>query len=143
MPWAILIRLVARLAAGLFLWRLATRRRRAYAGGQGAPGATPRPRHIDPQAAMIAVRTSVSLGWRALITAVCVTAAAVLGVAGVTIVVLTPRWLGAILLAAGVAAAVAAWFEGRLLFVALRERRRRRRDERLRKAATTSTTPGS
>ena len=91
----------------------------------------------------MAVRTSVSLSWRALITAVCVAAAAVLGVAGVTIVVLTPRWLGAILLAAGVAAAVAAWFEGRMLFVALRERSRRRRDERLRKAATTSTTPGS
>jgi hypothetical protein len=116
MPWAILIRLVARLAAGLFLWRLATRRRRAYAGGQGVPGATPA-HHIDPQAAMLAVRTSLSLGWRALITGICVAAAAVLGVAGVTIVVLTPRWLGAILLAAGLAAAVAAWFEGRLLFV--------------------------
>jgi hypothetical protein len=121
MPWAILIRLVARLAAGLFLWRLATRRRRAYAGGQGTPGATPRAHHIDPQAAMMAVRTSVSLSWRALLTGVCVAAAAVLGVAGVTIVVLTPRWLGAILLAVGVAAAVAAWFEGRLLFVALCE----------------------
>ena len=57
-------------------------------------------------------------------------------VAGVTIVVLTPRWLGAILLAAGVAAGVAAVFEGRLLFFALRARSRRRRDERLRKAAT-------
>jgi hypothetical protein len=143
MPWATLIRLVARLAAGLFLWRLATRRRRAYAGGQGTPGAPPRARHIDPQAAMMAVRTSVSLSWRALLTGVCVAAAAVLGVAGVTIVVLTPRWLGAILLAVGVAAAVAAWFEGRLLFVALRDRSRRRRDERLRKAATPSTTSGS
>jgi hypothetical protein len=139
MPWAILIRLVARLAAGLFLWRLATRRRGAFAGGRGVPGATPRVPHIDPQAAMTAVRTSVSLSWRVLITGVCVAAAAVSGVAGVTIVVLTPRWLGAILLAAGVAAAVAAWFEGRLLFVALRERSRRRRDERLRKAATPTT----
>jgi len=143
MPWAILIRLLARLAAGLIFWRLATRGRRAYAGGQGTPGATPQARHIDPQAAMMAVRTSVSLSWRALLTGVCVAAAAVLGVAGVTIVVLTPRWLGAILLAVGVAAAVAAWFEGRLLFVALRERSRRRRDERLRKAATPSTTSRS
>jgi hypothetical protein len=143
MPWAILIRLVARLAAGLFLWRLATRRRRAYAASQGAPGATPPARHIDPRAAMMAVRTSVSLGWRALITGVCVAAAAVLGVAGVTIVVLTPRWLGAILLAGGVAAAVAAWFEGRLLFVSIRERSRRRRDERLRKSATPTTSTRS
>jgi len=92
---------------------------------------------------MMAVRTSVSLSWRALLTGACLAAAAVLGVAGTTIVVLTPRWLGAILLAVGVAAAVAAWFEGRLLFVALRERSRRRRDERLRKAATPSTTSGS
>jgi hypothetical protein len=142
MPWAILIRLLARLAAGLFFWRLATRRRRAYAGGHGTPGATPQPRHIDAQAAMMAVRTSVSLTWRALLTGVCAAAAAVLGVAGVTIIVLTPRWLGAILLAVGIAAAVAAWFEGRLLFVALRARSRRRRDERLRKAATSSSTSG-
>lgn len=92
---------------------------------------------------MLAVRTSLSLGWRALITGICVAAAAVLGVAGVTIVVLTPRWLGAILLAAGLAAAVAAWFEGRLLFVSLRERSRRRRDERLRKAATPTTSTRS
>jgi|GEM_PF-2000651 hypothetical protein len=136
MPWAILIRLLARLAAGLFFWRLATRRRRAYAGGQGAPGAPPPPRHIDPQAAMMAVRTSVSLSWRALLTGVCAAAAVVLGAAGVTIIVLTPRWLGAILLAVGIAAGAAAWFEGRLLVGALRARRLRLRDERLRKTTT-------
>jgi hypothetical protein len=134
MPWAILIRLLARLAAGLIFWRLASGRRRAYAGGQGAPGTTPPPRHIDPQAAMAAMRTSVSMTWRALLAGVCAAAAVVLMAAGVTIIVLTPRWLGAILLAVGIAAGVAAWFEGRLLFVALRARSRRRRDERLRKA---------
>jgi hypothetical protein len=135
MPWAILIRLLARLAASLFFWRMATRRRQTVPGGQTAPGAPPKPRHIDAQAAMDAVRHSVSLTWRALLTAVYIAGAAVLAVAGVTIIVLTPRWLGAILLAAGITSGVAAGFEGKLLFVTLRARSRRRRDERLRKAA--------
>ena|ERR1700690_1147276 len=135
MPWAIAIRLLARLAASLFFWRLATRRRGAYAGTPVPPGTAPKPRQIDAQAAIDAVRTGVSLTWRALLTAAYIAGAAVLVVAGVTIIVLTPRWLGAILLAAGIAAGVAAAFEGRLLFVALRARSRRRRDERLRKAA--------
>ena len=131
MPWAILIRLLARLAAGLIFWRLASGRRRAYAG---VPGTAPPPRHIDPEAALMAVRTSVSITWRALVAALCAAATVVLVAAGVTIIVLTPRWLGAILLAVGIAAGAAAWFEGRLLFLALRARNRRRRDERLRKA---------
>jgi hypothetical protein len=135
MPWAIVIRLLGRLIAGLFFWRMATHRRRAYAGSPGTPGAPPKARQIDAQAAMAAVRTSVSLTWRALVTATCAAAAAVLAVAGVTIIVLSPRWLGAILLAVGIAAAVAAVYEGRLLYVALRTRSRRRRDERLRKTA--------
>ena len=95
MPWAIVIRLLVRLAAGLFFWRLATRRRRAYAGGPAVPGATPKPR-LDPEAALLAMRMSVSLTWRALLTAIYLAGAAVLAVAGVTIIVLTPRWLGAI-----------------------------------------------
>jgi uncharacterized membrane protein len=132
MPWAIVIRLVARLAASLFFWRIATSRRRAFAGGQAAPGATPKA-HIDAQAAVMAVRASILLTWRALLAAGFLTAALVLSVAGVTIVVLGPRWLGALLLAGAVALGGAAWFEGRVLVVALRMRRRRRRDERLRR----------
>ncbi len=84
----------------------------------------------------MAVRTSILLTWRALLTVTFLAATAVLGVAGVTIVILTPRWLGALLLAGGVATAWAAWFEGRVLVVALRMRNLRRRDERLRKTAT-------
>ena len=132
MPWAIVIRLVARLAASLFFWRIATSRRRAFAGGQAAPGATPKA-HIDAQAAVMAVRASILLTWRALLAAGFLAATAVLVVAGVTIVVLGPRWLGALLLAGALALGAAAWFEGRVLVVALRMRRRRRRDERLRK----------
>ncbi|MHB8488514.1 MAG: hypothetical protein ACYDCS_04370 [Candidatus Dormibacteria bacterium] len=132
MPWAIVIRLLARLAASLFFWRIATNRRRAFAGGQPVPGSTPKAR-LDAQAAVMAVRASILLTWRAVLTAVFLTAAAVLAVAGVTIAILSPRWLGAILLAGAVGAGAATWFEGRVLVVALRLRSRRRRDERLRK----------
>ena len=132
MSWAIVIRLLARLAASLFFWRIATSRRRAFAGSQPVPGATPKAR-IDAQAAVIALRTSILLTWRAVLTAVFLAATALLAVAGVTIVILTPRWLGALLLAGAVAAGAVAWFEGRVLVVALRMRNRRRRDERLRK----------
>ncbi|MFI5286722.1 MAG: hypothetical protein ACHQ4F_10430 [Candidatus Dormibacteria bacterium] len=135
MPWAIVIRLLARLAASLFFWRIATSRRRAYAGGQPVPGATPKAR-IDAEAAVIAVRNSILLTWRALLTVAFLTATTVLLVAGVTIVVLTPRWLGALLLAAALATGWGTWFEGRVLVIALRMRNRRRRDERLRKTAT-------
>ena len=135
MPWAIVIRLLARLAASLFFWRLATGRRRAFAGGQAAPGATPKAR-IDAEAAVMAVRASILLTWRALLAATFLTATAVLLVAGITIAILTPRWLGAILLAGALATGAATWFEGRVLVVALRMRNRRRRDERLRKTAT-------
>ncbi len=81
----------------------------------------------------MAVRASILLTWRALLTAVFLTATAVLMVAGVTIVILSPRWLGAILLAGAVATGGATWFEGRVLVVAARMRSRRRRDERLRR----------
>jgi hypothetical protein len=135
MPWAIVIRLLARLAASLFFWRIATNRRRAFAGGQPVPGATPKAR-LDAQAAVIAVRNSILFTWRALLTVVFLTATTLLLVAGLTIVVLTPRWLGAILLAGALGTGWATWFEGRVLVVAVRMRNRRRRDERLRKTAT-------
>jgi hypothetical protein len=132
MPWAIVIRLLARLAASLFFWRIATGRRRAFAGGQAVPGATPKAR-IDAEAAIMAVRNSILLTWRALLAVTFLAATAVLIVAGITIVVLTPRWLGALLLAGALAAGAVAWFEGSVLVMALRMRNRRRRDERLRK----------
>ncbi len=135
MPWAIVIRLLARLAASLFFWRIATSRRNAYAGGQPLPGATPKAR-IDAQAAVIAVRNSILFTWRAFLTVAFLAATTLLLVAGLTIVVLTPRWLGATLLAAALATGWATWFEGRVLVVAVRMRNRRRRDERLRKTAT-------
>jgi hypothetical protein len=83
----------------------------------------------------MAVRTSILLTWRALLASTFLAATAVLMVSGLTIVVLGPRWLGAILLAAALATGWATWFEGRVLVVAIRMRNRRRRDERLRKTA--------
>jgi hypothetical protein len=134
MPWAIVIRLLARLAASLFFWRIATNRRRAFAGGQAVPAATPKAR-IDAEAAVMAVRASILLTWRALLTAAFLSATVVLVVAGVTIAVLSPRWLGALLLVGAVATGWTSWFEGRVVLVAVRMRNRRRRDERLRKTA--------
>jgi hypothetical protein len=131
MPWVLVIRLLARLAASLFFWRVATRRRATQGGGQAVPGATPKAR-LDAQAAVMAVRTSILLTWRALLTATFLAGTAVLLVSGLTIVVLGPRWLGAILLAAALATGWATWFEGRVLVVAVRMRNRRRRDEHLR-----------
>src|ERR1700688_1384265 len=102
MPWAIVIRLLARLAASLFFWRIATSRRKAYAGGQSAPAADPKAR-LDAQAAVMAGRASIMRTWRALLTVTFLGATTVLAVAGVTIVILTPRWLGALLLAGALA----------------------------------------
>jgi hypothetical protein len=134
MPWVLVIRLLARLAASLFFWRVATRRRATQPAGQAVPGATPKAR-VDAQAAIMAVRTSILLTWRALLAVTFATVTAVLLVSGLTIVVLGPRWLGAILLAGSLATAWATWFEGRVVVVAVRMRNRRRRDERLRKTA--------
>ena len=60
-----------------------------------------------------------------------------LAAAGVTIIVLTPRWLGAILLAVGIAAGVARpGSRAGCCSSTLRARSLRRRDERLRKTTT-------
>jgi hypothetical protein len=143
MPWAIAIRLIARLAASLLFWRISTNRRRAFANGRGAPGPAPKRRQIDAQAAVMAVRDSVLLTWRALVTGTLLAVTAVAALAGVTILILTPRWLGALLVVAAIAAGVATWFEGRVLFIAVKMRSRRRRDERLRKTAASAPPPGA
>ncbi|MFN2592365.1 MAG: hypothetical protein ABR532_05990 [Candidatus Dormibacteria bacterium] len=60
-------------------------------------------------------------------------AAAALITAGTSTAVLSPKWLGAILLVLGAAALVAAVLEGRRLRQAVLRRRLQRRDEALRK----------
>src|SRR5579864_186406 len=102
MPWSVIIRAIVRLAAGLFLWRAATARRGAYGTAGGPPlqarPAQPKPGRLDTRDALRRFREGASLGWRLLSAAVLVVATALLGIGGVTLTVLTPRWLGILLL---------------------------------------------
>lgn len=71
------------------------------------------------------------LSWRVTSFAAFVIAAVVLITAGATLSVLTPRWLGGVLLGLAVAALVAAYLEARVVYALLVIRRRRRHNERL------------
>jgi hypothetical protein len=133
MPWVLLLRWVVRLAAGLFFWRVVTSRRGGYGSGsppvRGRPGA----RRIDPHAAALAIREGVSLGWRFIAALTLLAFASLLVDAGVSLVVLSPRWLGAVLLGLASVTMVALYIESRALWHVLAARRRRQHDEELRK----------
>jgi hypothetical protein len=133
MPVSLLIRWIVRLAVGLLVWRTATARRaaRAPAGGPPVAGEKPRTR-IDARAAATAIREAASLGWRAISFAVFLVAAVVLVTAGTTSTVLSPRWLGGVLLGLAVLALVGAALEARMVVRLLRARRRRHHDDDLR-----------
>src|ERR1700694_5858881 len=129
MPWVLVLRWLVRLAVGLAFWRVTARRR-----GGGYRATTPplqrgaqRP-HIDARAAAAAIREGASLGWRAVAFAGFLIAGAVLVTAGLTTTILSPRWLGGVLLGLALLALVAAGLEARAL-IRLRSRRRRRRRE--------------
>jgi hypothetical protein len=132
-PWALLIRMFARIAAGLFLWRVATARRGAYrTAPNGAPvGAPPPPARLRGRGAAAAIREGAVLGWRAVSLVAFIVAAVVLVTAGSTLTVLTPRWLGGVLLGLAVVSIVAAFLEARVVYRLLAVRRQRRRQERL------------
>lgn len=128
MPWAMLLRTLARIAAGLLFWRLATARR-----AQGATGATPLgrgrapvpPLRLDTGAAA-RLRDAAFLGWRAFSAAALLIATALLVSGGVTLTVLGPRWLGIVLLVLAAAALVTATIDALTVrrLVLLRQRRR-------------------
>ena len=131
-----LLRYVVRIAASLLFWRLATARRAAgYAaaprdGGTSPPPAPPR---LDPSATAARLRETASLGWRAFAAAVLLIATALLTSGGVTLTILSPRWLGIALLVLAAVAVTAAVVEiagARALVLA---RHRRRRAEALRR----------
>jgi uncharacterized membrane protein len=133
MPWVLVLRWLVRLAVGLAFWRVTTRRR---AGGYTTP--TPpvqrgaqRPR-VNARAAAAAIREGASFGWRTVSFAGFLIAGAVLVTAGLTTTILSPRWLGGVLLGLALIALVAAGFEARALVRLLRRRRRRRHDQDLR-----------
>ena len=134
MPWAVVLRAIARLAAGLFLWRAATARRGAYrtAGGPPLQHAAPPPR-LRNRDALRRVRETVSLGWRAIAATVFIAASALLLTGGVTLTVLSPRWLGIVLLILASVAIAAAVGEIVAACRTLETRRRRRHDEELRR----------
>jgi len=134
-PWALLLRAVARIAAALFVWRLATSRRGAYRGGDGGTAprtpAPARPSRLRSRTTVAALREGAVLSWRLASLVAFLVAATVLITAGATLSVLTPRWLGGVLLGLAVASLVAAFLEARVVFALLAIRRRRRRNEQL------------
>jgi len=137
MPWALVLRAIARLAAGLLFWRMATARRGAYRTAGGPPLQRPVPPPASPALRagerLRRVREGVSLGWRAVAATVFTTAAAVLVTAGVTLTVLSPRWLGIALLIVALVATAAAVGEIVAARRTLAARRRRAHDEELRR----------
>jgi hypothetical protein len=127
MPWTLLIRLLS----GVLFWRLAASRRRARtAGSPGAPGSqgtrtavAQRVREAREAASLLS-RLAIVTGF-ALATALCLAG-------GTSSVVLSPRWLGGVLLAAALFFGVLTFREARLARALVTTRRLRRRDRRLR-----------
>ncbi len=124
MPWSLLIRLLS----GVLFWRLVTSRRRAAAAR--SPGAstartpvTLRVRQLRETASLVS-RLAVVAGF-GIATALCIAG-------GTSSVVLSPRWLGGVLLAAGLFFAVLTVREARLARALVATRRLRERDQRLR-----------
>lgn len=118
------------------MWRAAASRRGAY----GVPNTarpplrqSPLSPRIDPRDAARAIREGASIGWRAFSAAVFFVAAAVLTTAGLTTALLSPRWLGIVLLVLATVALIAAVLEGRASVRIFSSRRRRRHDAELRR----------
>ncbi len=128
MPWTLLIRILT----GVLFWRVAGARRRAAAAqaagrtaGRAAAGSPAMRRRIREarETASLASRLFITFGF-ALATALCLAG-------GTSSVVLSPRWLGAVLLAAGVFFGVLTAREATLARRLVRIRRLRRRDRQL------------
>jgi hypothetical protein len=125
MPWSIIIRLLS----GLLFWRLMGNRRRTAArrafGSATArnPSAARRVRDAREAAALLS-RLAVAVGF-GVATALCLAG-------GTSSVVLSPRWLGGVLLALGAVFAVLTFREARSARRVVATRRLRRRDQRVR-----------
>ena len=123
MPWA----LVLRVLSGLLFWRFVAARRRAAAGPVGGrrpgPAVAERVRNAREAASLVS-RLAVVAGF-ATATALCLAA-------GTSSVVLSPRWLGGVLLAGAAVFGVLTIREARLARAIVTLRRLRRRDRRLR-----------
>ena len=136
MPWTLLLRYIARIAASLLFWRLATARRGAAytAPSQAAgPAAAPPPAPRLRSAVATRLRETASLGWRAFSAFVLLIATALLISGGVTLTALSPRWLGIAMLVLAAVALVAAVVDLLGVRSLLRARQRRLSAEALRR----------
>ncbi len=124
MPWAFLIRLLS----GFLFWRLLGNRRRSAA--QRAFGAATG-RNPDVARRVREAREAASLLSRLALTAGFGLAASLAIAAGTTTVVLSPRWLGGVLLAVGAFFVVLMVREAISARRLVTVRRLRRRDARL------------
>ena len=136
MPWTLVLRYIARIAASLLFWRLATARR-ATAYNQPAqaarPAAAPPPAPRLQSAVANRLRETASLGWRAFSAAVLLVATALLTSGGVTLTALSPRWLGIAMLVLAAVALTAAVVDLLGVRALVRARQRRRSAEALRR----------
>lgn len=126
MPWGLL----ARLASMLVIARLASSRRRqtaaARAGGR-VYASSPAVRRTVRNA-----RETAGLLWRLVVALVFGIATSLCIAAGTSSAVLSPKWLGAVLLAVGVVFAVLTIREALTARTLVTQRRLRRRDARVR-----------
>ena len=129
MPWALLVRLLVRVLAGVFLWRVTGSRR---SGAAGRPVPPPAASRLGTMPSASAIRESAALGWHVTAVAAFAAVAAVLLTAGTTLTVLSPRWLGIALLVLAAAAVTVAVLELRALVRLIAARRRARRAQALR-----------
>lgn len=135
MPWTLVLRYIARIVASLLFWRLATARR---AAAYTAPAPAERPAAPPPaprlqDAVATRLRETASLGWRAFSAAVLLVATALLTSGGVTLTVLSPRWLGIAMLVLAAVALTAAVVDLLGVRSLLRARQRRLSAEALRR----------
>ena len=125
MPWTLLLRLLS----AVFFWRILGARRRAATGrafGAAAASSPTLGRRVREarDAASLFSRVLIVVGF-GMATALCLAG-------GTSSVVLSPRWLGGVLLAIGAGFAVLTFREARLARAQVNARRLRRRDQRLR-----------
>ena len=125
MPWTLLLRLVS----AVFFWRILGARRRAATGrafGAAAASSPALGRRLRDarEAASLLSRLLIVIGF-GMATALCIAG-------GTSSVILSPRWLGGVLLAFGAGFAVLTIREARLARALVNARRLRRRDQRLR-----------
>jgi hypothetical protein len=128
MPWTLLIRILT----GVFFWKLVGARRRA-AAAQAAGRTAGRAAASSPamRRRIREARETASLASRLLITFGFGIATALCLAGGTSSVVLSPRWIGAVLLAVGLFFAVLTIREAGLARRLVRVRRLRRRDRQL------------